>query len=750
MKILLIVPPMCRFGGINYQTFHLGLGYIASVLRQQNHELQIYDTNISREFDHAGTVSSDPDALFENYNAAVEKPDHPAWIEAENVIRTFAPSLVGITCRVPDIQASHVIAGIVKKIDAHCKVAVGGPAATTCTALMMQNKNIDFAVRGEGEKTMSELVVLLSSDSPPDIAEIDGLTWKKGPEIVHNRNRQLMENIDVLPLPARDLLVFADQIPAKSLHRIMGDMVTSRGCPSNCTYCANNTVWGGRRIRFRSPRSIVDEMVHVRDTYGVRHIILWDDHLITKRERILELCDLLVAENVGVNWVGFARADSLDDELIKSMQRAGCEEIQIGIESGSDRILRMVKKGVTLAEFRHAAKLLRKNGMRWFAFLMIGFPGETREEMKATMRLLYELRPDAAMLSTVTPYPGTELFQEAQRRGMRQTEWLSCDTFKSESILVDTIPQEEFQELAIKYMKECEIYNSRRRRGGGYRKKIPLPVRRFLRAAERRIVHILRRSSCTAPDASKYGHFGDYTSWEAAVGDSHGSFDSDHVLEKVRLATLAIQEGRAAYTRDSVVFQQIEYSWPLLACLLWIASRNESRLNLADFGGALGTSYFQNRGFLSHLRELRWNVVEQQNYAECGKKYFEREPLKFFSDLEQCFQEQCPDAILLSSVLMYVVSPYALLEKIIKLAPKYILFDRTAFMTTARDRLTVQHVHPNLFDASYPCWFLNLDNFKKCFAGHYILVTEFDGFEKTNIDDSVFKGFMFERKSAGQ
>ena len=108
MKILLIVPPSYRFGGVNYQTFHLGLGYVASVLREQKHELQIYDANIPREFDSAGTISADPDALFRNYKAAVEMPNHPAWIEAESVIRTFAPDLVGITCKLPDIQSYSV------------------------------------------------------------------------------------------------------------------------------------------------------------------------------------------------------------------------------------------------------------------------------------------------------------------------------------------------------------------------------------------------------------------------------------------------------------------------------------------------------------------------------------------------------------------------------------------------------------------------------------------------------------------
>ena len=388
-----------------------------------------------------------------------------------------------------------MIAGIVKKIDAHCKIVVGGPAVTTCTDLIMQNPAIDFGVRGEGEKTMSELVSLLSSRSPTDMAEIDGLSWRRGKEIVHNRKRELMKDIDTLPFPARDLLLFTDQIPAGALRNIMGGMVTSRGCPSSCTYCANNAVWGGRHIRFRSPRNIVDEMVYLRDTYGIRRIILWDDHLITRRKRILELCELLVAENVGVHWVSFARADSLDDELIKCMKRAGCEEIQIGVESGSDRVLKMVKKGVTLDEIRHAAKLLRKNGMRWFAFLMIGFPGETLDEMKATMRLLYELRPDSAMLSVVTPYPGTELFQEAQRRGMSETAWLSSDTFKSESILVDTMSPEEFQEVARKFMKECDTYNGRNLWRGVLKEKIPPPVRRFLTGTKRSVVNILGRNN---------------------------------------------------------------------------------------------------------------------------------------------------------------------------------------------------------------------------------------------------------------
>lgn len=247
---------------------------------------------------------------------------------------------------------------------------------------------------------------------------------------------------------------------------------------------------------------------------------------------------------------------------------------------------------------------------------------------------------------------------------------------------------------------------------------------------------------------NKYGFFGNYSSWEDALKDSDG-YDSDLILEKVRDSLLKVKEGKAVYERDSVLFDKIHYSWPVLAGLLRIASANKNKLSVLDFGGSLGSHYYQYKQFLSDLDELRWSIVEQEKFVRCGKQLFENEQLKFYSDLETCLKHEQPDVILLSGVIQYLEYPYRLLECLLDCNIKHIIFDRTPFIKGCRDRLTVQRVPPQIYDASYPAWFFNLDKFMSFFSDKYQLLLEFDALAglipltDTYAED---KGFLFCKK----
>jgi putative methyltransferase (TIGR04325 family) len=235
---------------------------------------------------------------------------------------------------------------------------------------------------------------------------------------------------------------------------------------------------------------------------------------------------------------------------------------------------------------------------------------------------------------------------------------------------------------------------------------------------------------------------GPYFSWEEAEKQSTG-YNSDIILEKVKKAALKVKRGEAVYERDSVLFDKIQYSWPLLSGLLWIASMNNNRLNLIDFGGSLGTSYYQNKKFLKHLKALRWNVIEQDSFVKCGKEFFEDEHLKFHFCIEDCMKvSNKPDAILISGVLEYIEKPYELLGKIFGFNIKHILIDRTPFSADGRDYITIQKVHPEIYKGSFPHRFFSHDEFKKFFHEKYELVEEFDSFDKADFP-SFYKGFIF-------
>jgi len=246
----------------------------------------------------------------------------------------------------------------------------------------------------------------------------------------------------------------------------------------------------------------------------------------------------------------------------------------------------------------------------------------------------------------------------------------------------------------------------------------------------------------------KSGYSGNYASWDDARRAS-GGYDADVILNKVKDALLKVKRGEAVYERDSVLFDEVHYSWPLLAGLLWIASQNGNRLSVLDIGGSLGSSYFQNRRFLGHLTELRWGIVEQESFVACGKDCFEDEHLKFYYGIDDCLREQRPDALLLSSVVPYIEKPYELLDEVLDRGFGYILVDRTPLLDGEADRITVQKVPPEIYDASYPAWVLNRGKFLQRFSRDYEMVAEFDALAGTiHLGDirAYDKGFIFRKR----
>ena len=247
------------------------------------------------------------------------------------------------------------------------------------------------------------------------------------------------------------------------------------------------------------------------------------------------------------------------------------------------------------------------------------------------------------------------------------------------------------------------------------------------------------------------GYFGDYPDWQSAKQASSG-YDADLILDKVREALLKVKRGEAVYERDSVLFDEVHYSWPLLAGLLWVASLKGNRLNLVDFGGSLGSSYFQNRSFLTHLTELSWSVIEQEKFVTCGRSLFEDEHLHFFYDLDECTASRHPDIILLSSVIPYVEHPYKLLEMVLAYGFEFIIFDRTPLLAEGDDRILVQKVPAGIYPASYPAWMLNRKKFLALFAEKYEMINEFDALAgSVDLGDTQAndRGFLFRKKVSG-
>jgi putative methyltransferase (TIGR04325 family) len=249
------------------------------------------------------------------------------------------------------------------------------------------------------------------------------------------------------------------------------------------------------------------------------------------------------------------------------------------------------------------------------------------------------------------------------------------------------------------------------------------------------------RSAGPAPIAFE----GEFAEWEDARVRA-GGYDQASILEAVKNATLRVASGEAVYERDSVLFDHVERSWPILAGLLWAAARNEGRLRVLDFGGSLGTSYRQNKQFLDDLPDVRWGIVEQPDYVAVGREHFANETLHFFETVESCAAALRPNVALLSSVLQYVRHYEGVVERIVAARPGVIVVDRTIVNRKRRDTVHIQTVPRSIYSASYPCRSISEETLLRIFArSGYKLVSEFDDppFPALDAIESLFKGYLF-------
>lgn len=231
------------------------------------------------------------------------------------------------------------------------------------------------------------------------------------------------------------------------------------------------------------------------------------------------------------------------------------------------------------------------------------------------------------------------------------------------------------------------------------------------------------------------GWHGDYASWDQARCSCSG-YSDEAIFRKTLDAARRVRDGNAVYERDSMVFDRVAYSWPLLAGLMWAAARGGGVLDVLDFGGALGSTYYQNHKFFSGLQRVRWSIVEQPRYVAVGREEFENGQLRFYESIDACRRNETPNVVVLSSVLPFLESPHRVLSQFLVRPFEYVIIDRTAFWHGDRDRLGIQVAPPEIFEASYPMWVFSLSQFREHIRGVEI-VEEFESFE-----DGLF-GFMF-------
>jgi len=411
-RVMLIYPPV-TFSPQSMKQSHLplGLSYIAAVLRDKV-ELNVLDAAVEgyRHEERAG------ERLI-RYGLPFD--------EIERRIRRFKPDLVGISC-IFSSQFRNVaeIAKRAKDADPNIATVTGGVHPSFLPELSMKRcPELDFIARGEGEFILSDLVDASRNRGGPE--DVQGLAWRKNGEAVINQQRPPHKNIDEIPFPARDLF------PLELYHRIgqpMGivykqrpfmNIITSRGCPYRCAFCSSTVFWG-HRYRKRSPENVLLEMEHLYRDLGIREFKFFDDNLTVDMERAKKIFRGMIERGIDVTWntPNGIHVVSLDDEMLDLMKRSGCYELTLAVESGDQDVLRnIIKKPTRLPQVTDAAKRIRKKGFGSYGFFIIGFPGETKAQIKNTLDFSSKLDLDRISTFIFNPLPGTPLFEECVEKG---------------------------------------------------------------------------------------------------------------------------------------------------------------------------------------------------------------------------------------------------------------------------------------------------------------------------------------------
>ncbi|HTY26304.1 MAG TPA: radical SAM protein [Desulfomonilaceae bacterium] len=434
MKVVLVRPPFYALFGVTtpkMKTYPLNLLYLATFLRERSpHEAAIVDgESVSiPELGPQEGLAEDPEIIMNKgipkMVGLLEDPDHPLWEEIERRILNHSPDLVGITCNSGNMDTARLLVGRLKRRG--IPVILGGSHPTVLPEQSIAYTGADMIAMGEGELTLRSVMDLISRRA--DFAEIPSLAWKDNGRIRVNPRGDLIADINELPLPDRSLIRRSDYF---------GEVVmTGRGCPFDCAYCASRNIWG-KRVRLRSVESVIDELEILKKEAeeskvterpgkratgvsesrdqrpGIWVVKIVDDTFTVNRKRTIDLLDEIVARGLNrFEFTGGVRADTLDELVVGKLRAANFRRVTLGVESGSPRILSMIRKGETNEDVKRAVRLLREAGIHSHAFFMIGLPGETLEDIELTKKLILEVRPDHVEINMVTPYPGTDIFSK--------------------------------------------------------------------------------------------------------------------------------------------------------------------------------------------------------------------------------------------------------------------------------------------------------------------------------------------------
>lgn len=410
MKILLVNPPFYRFMGLEQDYVPLSLLAVGSQMKDYGMDVFIKNMEIDSNLHYEGYVGRGNH--YHQYIEALDNINHPVWCDLSDVINEVKPDWVGVNVLNVKFKSAKKVLDIAR--DQGLKLMVGG-----------------------NHPTMN-----------PNAYDKDVRVYKGEYESMGTKSRA---NLDETPFPDYDILL--DKYSPDGYAHI----ISSRGCPYRCGFCASHLMWGSR-VTYKGVDRILEEMEYVYHRFHPEYFTFWDEVFLLNKKRLREFCSKY---NIPAKWRCDTRADNITDEIIKMMKDAGCDQVSVGIECSDNNILKHIEKDENTDDFERAAEILNKYEIQWKAYMIIGFPQDTEETIRNSIDFVKKLRPSRITLSFFTPYEGTDLYDEVRILGFidKNYDEASYSHQSPHNHFCPKITRKNYDILKKQITEEIDLYN---------------------------------------------------------------------------------------------------------------------------------------------------------------------------------------------------------------------------------------------------------------------------------------------------
>ena len=484
MDLLIVDPPQLALKGIpTDRAYNVGPASLAAYLRREGMEVAILNGDLLIEARPSNTLQTvirewktTAKGLAEGQRmiaAAIDDKGHVIWQKLADVVRKTNPAAVGIPYFTPLMPIVKKVARLVKEINPEIRVIVGAFHPTFCPDEVMQNTDMDFAVVGEGEIALLQLVRELKKGSPrwetvPNIYYRD-----RHGQVQHNARAPLIADLNGLPFLGRDLVLNCSYEVLR-VHTIS----TARGCPYTCSFCSDRRLWNGK-VRRRSVDNVIKEMEYLKDNYKVDFVDFVDGTFTYDRKYLQSFCNTLIERGLDMKWGCTARFDNLDESILRLMKKANCSGMYLGLESGSERMLQAMDKKENVESIIKMSEMIHESGMMSITSVLLGLPYETREDIEATLKLMRRFKTSAFDVNVYIPLPGSPLYDSLDDEDKKNVDWRKVAYKSFDNYFSKVITREDFRKYQVEAYKIADDLRRRSIMRIGAQKMFQSVSRRF-------------------------------------------------------------------------------------------------------------------------------------------------------------------------------------------------------------------------------------------------------------------------------